>query len=186
MFRIDQTDPHDSAEERTSLTASYAVRAGKYPFYASIRAKRQIQLTRQLLEYSRIVRSTRMVTDCSSCFGSGIRLPWEKLYSFRITSTARHTGRAQIGWSGERRSGGSRAASTNPGAPRRRRSFGWCRITCSGSRRFTTSASRASAARGAPWSRWSRTRSGPRVAYASILRDARQAGAPTTAGALPL
>lgn len=41
-----------------------------------------------------------------------------------------------------------RVASTHPGAPRRRRSFGWYRTICTACRRSTTSASRASTARG--------------------------------------
>ena len=43
-----------------------------------------------------------------------------------------------------------RAASTSPDARRRGRSFGWCQIIGIGSRRFTTSASRASTARARP------------------------------------
>ncbi|CAN5406328.1 hypothetical protein BH09GEM1_BH09GEM1_45210 [soil metagenome] len=42
-----------------------------------------------------------------------------------------------------------RAASTNPDAPRRRRSFSWCRTSCTACRPSMTSASRARMARGA-------------------------------------
>ncbi|MBK8058680.1 MAG: DUF2723 domain-containing protein [Gemmatimonadetes bacterium] len=54
-----------------------------------------------------------------------------------------------------------RAASTSPDVPRRRRSFAWYRTICIACRRSTTTASHASTARGAPWSRRLPTSSSP-------------------------
>ena len=64
-----------------------------------------------------------------------------------------------------------RVASTSPDARTRRRSFGWCRTTCSACRRSMTTVSRASTARGGRWSRRSRT-SSSRVGYSSTASPA--------------
>ena len=83
-----------------------------------------------------------------------------------------------------------RMASTNPGAPRRRRCFGWCRITCTGSKRCMTNVSRASTARSVPWSRGWRASScraassntGSRVFAATTVRTNTCWRSPASAG----
>ena len=77
------------------------------------------------------------------CAGDGVRAGFA--YAWRSTVSERV-------WQSRCR---PRRASTTPGAPRRRRCFGWCRIICTGDRRCTTSALRASTARGVRWwRRW--------------------------------
>ena len=80
---------------------------GRRPVIAQSRRYRLIKVwygtsssSANALKYSTVALSRRIVMACFSRLAYGFRFPFEKSYSFLIVSTARHTGRAQIGLRG--------------------------------------------------------------------------------------